>query len=268
MSVYKNDDPNHFKDAMNSIINQTYKPDEIVLVRDGPVDEKLQKEIDLFVALPIVSYIELDENIGLGKCLAIATAQAKNELLARMDSDDISLPDRFEKQVALFDDETISVVGGQIREFIQKDERIEYQKSRIVPITDKKIRKRLKTKNPMNHVTVIMRKKDLLAIGGYEDFLYHEDYLLWSKFIKRGYRLHNISENIVDVRIGKELYRRRGGYEYFKHSKNFQKYLLKSKLIWFPRYFLNVSIRFIVQVLLPTSLRGAFFKYATRKKTK
>ena len=264
ISVYKNDDCFMFSQAMNSIINQTLKPKDIVLVRDGQVGASLQLEIDKYINMECVNYYPLDTNVGLGKALDFALHQAKYEIIARMDSDDISRLDRFEIQYKFLEKNNVDVVGSNILEFndsIDKPVGIRY-----VPSNNKDIVNELKRRNPMNHVTVMMKKSVVIDCGGYIDFLYHEDYYLWIRIIEKGYILANINENLVYVRVGKEMYKRRGGANYFKASKKLQKTLLEKKLINKTEYFKNVMIRWLVQVILPSSIRGFVFKKLTRRK--
>ena len=135
---------------------------------------------------------------------------------------------------------------------------------RNVPTKDEDIKKYMKTRCAMNNVTVMFRKADLLSVGGYLDWYYNEDYYLWIRMWLKGLRFANIPEVLVRVRVGKDMYQRRGGRKYFKSELGIQNYMLKNKLISLPTYILNVLKRLIVQRLLPNRLRGWVFRTFAR----
>ena len=116
----------------------------------------------------------------------------------------------------------------------------------------------------MNLVTVMLKKKDVMAVGGFQDWYCEEDYYLWIRLVQNGYKFYNIQENLVNVRVGKDMYQRRGGYKYFRSEQRLQKYMLQHKLISLPRYVYNVLIRFAVQVAMPNSVRGWVFRKFAR----
>lgn len=263
MCVYKNDNPEHFKTAVESILNQTCKPDEVVLVVDGPVTDTLDEIITDYEKLDIFNVIRLPENVGHGNARRIGLEGCKNELVALMDADDISVPERFEKQLTVFEnDKKLSVVGGNISEFIDNTENT--VGSRIVPKKDAEIKEYIKKRCPMNQVTVMFKKTDVNNVGGYIDWYCEEDYYLWLRLALAGYKFSNINEILVNVRVGKEMYNRRGGIKYFKSEANLQRYMLRKKMITFPRYLINVTERLIIQVLMPNKLRGFVFQKFAR----
>ena len=264
MSVYKNDNTTDFKDAVLSIYEQTCPPDEIVLVIDGPIPIVLRKTIDaLKDRISILRVILLEQNMGHAIARQTGLDAAKNELCAVMDADDLSVPDRFEKQLKAFEEHPeVSVVGGLINEFIHKTDNV--VGTRIVPEKDADIKDYLKSRCPMNLVTVMLKKSDVMKVGGYEDWYCEEDYYLWIRLTLGGYKFYNIQENLVNVRVGEEMYQRRGGMRYFKSEAKLQKYMLSHKLISLPKYLYNVAIRFVVQVAMPNSVRGWVFQKFAR----
>ena len=267
MSVYKNDHPQYFKKAVNSIYSsQTVKPEEIILVVDGPVPEIITDAInELVQEIPILQILELKQNMGHAIARQTGLEAAKNELIAIMDADDIAVPKRFELQLKIFESNpNISVVGGIINEFIDTPENI--VGTRVCPEQDNDIKDYLKSRCPMNLVTVMFRKSDIQAVGGYKNWYCEEDYYLWIRLALAGYKFHNINENLVNVRVGQEMYRRRGGVRYFKSEARLQKYMYTNNLISFLRYLYNVLIRFVVQVMLPNSIRGLVFQKFARVK--
>ncbi len=264
MSVYKNDNSFDFADAIMSVYDQTCPPDEIILVIDGPVPQIMHDTINaLKEKISILKVIPLEQNMG---AIARQTGldAAKNDLCAIMDADDLSVPDRFEKQLKVFRKyPKLSVVGGLINEFIRTTDNI--VGIRIVPEQDADIKNYLKSRCPMNLVTVMFKKSDVMKVGGYQDWYCEEDYYLWIRLTLGGFKFYNILENIVYVRVGEEMYQRRGGKKYFKSEARLQKYMYEHKLISLPRYAYNVILRWVVQVAMPNKVRGWVFRTFARK---
>lgn len=265
MSVYKNDKPTEFLVAVRSIYNQTTAPNDIVLVVDGPVGDELKSAIsELEQEIPVMNIIWLPTNQGHATARQTGLEAAKNELCAVMDADDIAVPNRFEMQLQAFEEHPdVTVVGGIINEFIRTTENV--VGTRIVPEHDAEIKDYLKSRCPMNLVTVMLKKSDVMKVGGYLDWYCEEDYYLWIRLALAGYKFYNIQENLVDVRVGEEMYQRRGGWKYFKSEAKLQHYMWKHSVIGVCRYLYNVAIRFAVQVAMPNSLRGWVFRTFARK---
>jgi glycosyltransferase involved in cell wall biosynthesis len=213
MSVYAKDNHEHLKKAIDSVgLNQTLKPSQIVIVKDGPVSAKISKTIDeCRKTVPDINFtiVEKEFNQGLAAALNSGLMVCENEWIARMDADDISANERFEKQVEYISiHPEISVVGTCISEF-EKNEKLLIRK-RIVPAEHSDICIMAKTRNPVNHVSVMMKKDAVLKAGGYsEDFGTLEDYKLWLDLILQGYKIHNLPECLVKVRIGNGFINRR-----------------------------------------------------------
>lgn len=266
-SVYKNDNPSFVRIALESITAfQESNPSEIVLVVDGPISSELSLVIKDFESMyaGLFKIIWLDENRGLGNALRLGVENASNELIARMDSDDISARDRFSKQLAYLEaNPDVSIVGGQITEFIDEPSNIVGR--RDVPLSNEDIMAYMKHRCPMNHVSVMFRKSDVQGVGGYLDWPWNEDYYLWVRMAAGGCKFANLPDVLVNVRVGNEMYARRGGWPYFKSERGIQRLMLQKKMISLPRYWLNVSLRFCLQVLMPNSLRGWVFRTFARK---
>lgn len=265
MSVYGKDDPKFFRTAVESVLNQTVRPTEIILVVDGPVPVGLGREIaNLCSEFNLIRPIELEKNGGLGNALRIGMTEASNEIVARMDSDDIAHPDRFAKQLAfLKSNPEIDIVGGQIEEFINSPDNIVGK--REVPLSNKETKNWLRKRCPFNHMTVMMRKSKVIGVGNYIDWHYNEDYYLWIRMAEAGCNFANLPDTLVSVRVGKEMYQRRGGWKYFKSEKKLQDYMLSHGIISFPQYCFNTLIRFGVQVAIPNKVRGFIFQKLFRK---
>lgn len=265
MSVYKNDNSIDFVDAVLSIFNQTYPPNEIILVIDGPVPDMMLKTIEnLSEKTGIMKVIPLPKNMGHAIARQTGLEAANNDLCAVMDADDLSVPNRFEKQLKAFEEHPeVSVVGGLINEFIHTTDNV--VGTRIVPEKDSDIKEYLKSRCPMNLVTVMLKKSDVMKVGGYQDWYCEEDYYLWIRLALGGYIFYNIQENLVNVRVGEEMYQRRGGKKYFKSEARLQKYMLNHKLISLSKYAYNVLIRWIVQVAMPNKMRSWVFQTFARR---
>lgn len=264
MSVYHKEMPEYLRDSIDSMLNQTIKPDEIILVKDGPLTEELEKVLDEYECNSILNIIEIEENVGLGKALNTGLCKCRNDIVARMDTDDISKPDRCEKQLLrLKQDEAISVVGSVVGEFIG-------QTSNIITYKDvledyEAIGKRMKYRNPMNHPSVMYRKKDVIMAGNYQHWFLNEDYYLWIRMLQQGFKFSNIKEPLVLMRITDETYSRRGGWKYFITQKRLFDYMLKNRTINIFEYIYNNVIRFITRILIPNKVRKFMYLKILRK---
>ena len=262
MCVYEKDNPEWFDIAVESVLNQSIKPDEIVLVVDGPVPEVLKKVIQKYEGTDEVKVVWLEKNSGHGNARRIGLDHCKNELVALMDADDISVKDRFEQQIGIFKANDIDIVGGNIAEFIDDSENIIGYRN--VPVSDKDIKKYMKKRCPFNQVTVMFRKSAVQEAGGYLDWFCEEDYYLWLRMALKNCKMMNTGSVLVNVRVGKDMYARRGGKKYFESEVKLQKYMLKNKVIGYGTYTMNVLKRFIVQVVLPNKVRAWVFKKFAR----
>ena len=266
MSVYRNDNPDDFKIAVESISKkQTLKPDEIVLVVDGPVPETLEQTIkDLCTDVGSMKVLWQEKNQGLGKALEIGMSAVSNEFVARMDADDISAPNRFEKQIAYMKAHSdCDVLGGQISEFIDSPDNIVAY--RRVPLTTDECKRYYQDRDPLNHMTVMLRRSAVMAVGNYQPWHLDEDSFLWGRLLKAGYNIANLPDILVNVRVGEQMYARRGGWKYFKSDTGLLKWKLDNNLTSYGRFIYNYLVRFIVQVIMPNGMRSWIFKNLLRK---
>ncbi|MFR5633809.1 MAG: glycosyltransferase [Monoglobales bacterium] len=203
--------------------------------------------------------VYLPENQGHGNARRKSLEECTNELVALMDSDDISFSNRFEKQLSIFTDtENVDIVGGQITEFIGEPENITGK--RVVPESDTDIKKFMKKRCPMNQVSVMFKKTFYDKVGGYIDWFCEEDYYLWLRMAEAGGVFANVPETLVNVRIGNAMSARRGGLKYFFSEARIQKYMYSKRIISLPRFVYNVALRFGGEVLLPNGVRTYLFK--------
>lgn len=260
MSLYKKEKPEYLRLAIDSMINQTVPPDEIVIVEDGPLTDELYAVLDEY---PMLHRVKNETNLGLGLALNAGLKKCKNELVARMDTDDCSKPERCEKQLEFLNSNPdISVVGGQIEEFIELPDHIVAK--RIVPLKDIELKEFNKKRCPFNHVTVMFKKKDIIEAGSYQDWFWNEDYYLWIRLALAGKKFANLPDVLVLVRTGEDMYQRRGGIKYFQSEAKLQKFMLDNNIINKPRYLINISERLVLQVLMPNKLRGWIFRTFAR----
>ncbi len=266
MSVYKNDRPEWVRIAVESIsIRQTIQPNEIFIVVDGPIPETLSRElIALQNEIPTIHVEWCKENRGLGNALQHGMERVKNELVARMDSDDIAVPSRFEWQLEMFENnKNLSAASGHISEFIDKPDNIVGYRN--VPIGNGAIRSYMKKRDGLNHVAVMFKKSEVLKAGNYQDWYYNEDSWLWLRMCLYGCEFDNLNKVLVNVRVGKDMYARRGGWKYFKSEARLQKIRLDNHIITIPRYCWNICVHFVVKILVPNSVRGFIFRNLLRK---
>lgn len=210
MSIYKNEKPEYFINSVESMINQTLKPDEIVIVKDGELTEQLEKIIKTFCCEypKLFKIVSLKTNVGLGKALNEGLKACKNELIARMDTDDISIKERCEFQVnEFYNDNKLSIVGTVIDEFY--DEPTNIISSRVVPLEYKDILKFSKRRNPFNHPTVMYKKSDVIKCGYYGEYRRNQDFDLFVRMLNCGCIAKNINKSLLLFRANKDNLKRR-----------------------------------------------------------
>ena len=265
MSVYKNDKPEWLEIAIDSVVNQTLKPDEIILYVDGQVSEELDNKIsELCKKYSAIRLFRNEKNIGLGLTMQKGILECKNELIARMDSDDYSMPTRFEEELKFMRENDLDMVGSCVSEFIETIDNVVTEKK--VPLLHDDIVKFSKSRNPFCHPTIMFKKSKVLESGNYQDMKLCEDYYLWVRMIQSGCKTGNIEKPLVLMRTSIDLYARRGGYKYFKSQKQLFKYMRKTKYIGMFTYLKNSFIRFCVQVLMPNKMRQKFYNKKLRNK--
>ena len=268
ISVYKKDKPKFVRVALDSmLVDQSVKPDEIVLVLDGPVSYEIYRLLidykDKYEEL--LKVIKLKENQGLGNALRIGVENTKYDIVARMDSDDICSPNRFEKQLAFMEAHpSCDIVGGQITEFIDTPDNIVGK--RVVPCDNEAIYQYMRSQCALNQPTVMFKKRAVLEAGNYQDWFWNEDYYLWIRMMERGCVFANLPDVLVNMRSGLDQYGRRGGMKYFKSEIGIKKLMLEKGMITRNEYIVNYIQRFIIQLILPCSVRGWVLRTFARKR--
>lgn len=264
MAVYKKEKDEYLRAAMNSIWEQTVPTDDFVLVCDGPLTAELDIVIEeIKKEHSELSVVRLDKNSGLGNALNIGIKHCKNELVARMDSDDISRPDRCERQLKVFASHPdVSIVSGTVEEFTASTDKIEAR--RVLPEDQSEITPFAKQRNPFNHPCVMYKKSAVEKAGGYQELYLLEDYFLWVRMLQNGFAGYNITQPLLWMRAGPEMYRRRSGWKYAISQKALFKYMRDSGFIGYGQYVKSIVTR-SVSSLMPNVIREYMFKILMRK---
>ena len=265
MSVYHKEKPEYLKQAIESIQTQTLSTNDFVLVCDGPLNEQLDgviatKQQEMGESLNVV---RLAKNGGLGNALNAGINHCKNELVARMDSDDVAYPDRCEKQIAVFNIHSeVSICSGIVEEFTTDPNTVDTK--RVPPETNAEIVEFAKKRNPFNHPCVMYKKSAVEAVGSYQDFYLLEDYYLWLRMLMAGYRGYNIQEPLLHMRAGSDMYLRRAGWKYAKTQARVFKFMKQQGFIGEGQYIKSCVIR-SGSSLAPNWLRKFMFEKYLRK---
>jgi glycosyltransferase involved in cell wall biosynthesis len=243
IAVYERENPDFLELALRSVwFQQSLRPTEIVLVCDGPLTKELEHVIAIFKLRAPVKICVLEKNGGLGAALSKGLNLCSNELVARMDSDDISVSDRFEKQLKyIHDHPEIDILGANIAEFEESTDRI--CSYRRLPDNYNDIIHFAKRRNPLNHVTVVFRKSAVIKAGNYQPFQGYEDYHLWVRMLLNGSIICNIPANLVFVRIGNNMHSRRSGIKIFKQELKLLKEFLQLNFLSKEDYLTNILFR-------------------------
>lgn len=265
MSVYHKEKPEYLRQAIESIQAQTLSTNDFVLVCDGPLNEPLDsviaaKQQEMGESLNVV---RLAKNGGLGNALNEGIKHCKNELVARMDSDDIAYPDRCEKQIAVFNTHSeVSICSGIVEEFTIDPHTVDTR--RVPPETNAEIVEFAKKRNPFNHPCVMYKKSAVEAVGSYQDFYLLEDYYLWLRMLMAGYQGYNIQEPLLHMRAGSDMYLRRAGWKYAKTQAKLFKFMKQQGFIGEGQYIKSCVIRSGL-ALAPNWLRKFMFEKVLRK---
>ncbi|MGN7205173.1 glycosyltransferase [Pedobacter sp. SAFR-022] len=255
LSVYRQETPGNLKEALNSVIKQTLPPTEIVLVKDGPLPDALNRIIisyqleygDLF------KLVDIPVNAGLGNALAVGLRHCTYELVARMDTDDIAVPERFEKQIQfLIENPHVGIVGSNIEEFnsIPGD----LKRFKINPEHHEQLTRQIKLKSPFNHPSIIFRKQEVLNAGNYNgDLPLFEDYSLFLRLMANGTKFYNVQECLLYFRVkdGLETIKRRSGSHYLRKEFKFVNYAVRSGIFTRLDQVVYVCLKFPVRLMPP-----------------
>ena len=264
LSIYTKENPKYFNDCLKSLLEQSYLPNEIVIVKDGVITNELNEILEKFVLIyQNVKVVPLLTNHGLGFALNEGLKHCQYELVARMDTDDLAKPNRFERQVKFMENNPeIAVVGAWVEEFQDTPKNIISVRS--LPETSQKLVLYAKKRNPLNHPVVMFRKSEVMKAGGYQHFPLFEDYYLWARMIMNGAKLYNIQECLLSFRSSPEMYKRRGGFKYAIAEVKFLRVLKSIGFITNSECIINIATRFLIRIM-PNQLRRYIYQILLRK---
>ncbi len=248
MSVYAGEQSSYFRECLQSIYEQTVSVEEVVLVLDGPVGLELKECIEAYRDVLPIKLIELQKNCGLAAALNIGLGFCSEELIIRVDSDDLNYPNRFKLQYDfMIKNAEICVSSGQIDEFMCDPNEI--TSKRIVPLCHEDLVEFAKRRSPMNHPAVVFRRSKVEEVQGYPD-MYPEDYFLWWKIILSGGQIANISETLVKMRTNKNFYRRRG-LRFFRGEMKLLYFLRQKRILSYFEFSSLLFVRFVLRAVPP-----------------
>lgn len=244
MSIYDRENPTYLNACLESLYHQTTRSSEIILVLDGPIKQSLMEVINKWQAQLNMILVPLRVNVGLGNALNEGLKACSYELVARMDTDDLCLPERFEKQLAVFKQKSsIALCGSFIDEV--ECESTNYIATRNVKEFNDDIIKDGISRNPFNHMSIMFKKSAVMSVGSYKHMISMEDWYLWLRMLSNGYEGYNIQQTLARARAGKEMMSRRTGFKYVTYEAK----LAKQKARLFPQYALKSYFYFIVRSL-------------------
>lgn len=262
MSIYFKEKASYLVECLQSISKQSLPPGEVVIVEDGPLTEELYQVLTEFSDSLPIKRVVLAQNVGLGSALNEGFNHCNYDFIARMDTDDICHPERFEKQLAIMLDNDVDVCGCWVGEFDSCCDVISgYRKT---PVLHDDIIKYASSRNPLNHPSVMYKKQVVLSVNGYEDVLFFEDYHLWLKLIVWGASFYNIPAALVLMRAGTGQISRRRGLRYALFEFDFFKRCMKEKLLTPTAAIKNIILRFPLR-LLPSNLLKSIYIYIRGK---
>ncbi len=260
MSVYSRERPEYLRQSIQSIFSQTVPTNDFVLICDGPLPAGLDKVIEAFSSEreDVLHVVRLEKNQGLANALNIGLPICKNDLVARMDSDDIAFPNRCELQLRKFQENPeLTIVGGAIDEFEDTPEKVTSHKH--MPESHEELLRYARVRNPFNHPTVMYRKAAVIDAGGYPDNLLHEDYALWGNLLMSGAKGCNLPNTLCYMRVGNGMYRRRGGIRYLRQAVKLRWQLYRRGLYTLPS-FIGVTFVLTIVCLLPNPIRKYVYR--------
>ncbi|WP_225748993.1 glycosyltransferase [Paraeggerthella sp. Marseille-Q4926] len=266
MSVYGKESPQYLRESIESLLAQTVKPYEIVVVEDGFLTPELDCVLNRFDnsypgLFKLVSY---KENRGLGFALEQGVLSCECEFIARMDTDDVAHPRRIEKQLDAFEaDPFLDMLGSQVIEFVSSPK--EPVSCSDLPEEPKDIAEYSKRRNPFRHPSMMFKKSKVIEAGNYSsDFLFFEDWDLFNRMLSHGCKARNLHEVLVAMRVSVDFFARRGGRKYLGHAYEFKKAQLRSGY-FAPADFCVSFFPHAAVCMMPNSIRSFVYKRLLRK---
>ena len=264
MSVYDKEKPEWFRASLDSVLAQTCQPAEILIMQDGPLTDALYAVLDEYMGkYPCIRTVAMEGHVYLGRALAAGVEACRYELIARMDTDDLARPDRFARQLSFMNEHTeVAAVGGYMEEFFDGSD---FRQIKTMPTEPDEVLKFARYRNPLNHMTVMFRRSVVLEVGNYRHFLFMEDYDLWVRMLGKGFALANIPEVLVEARTSTDLYKRRGGWNYFRQYVSHRRNQRKEGLLNRKAYVISLILS-CVMTLQPAWLRKLTYRKLLRRR--
>ncbi|MCD7955285.1 MAG: glycosyltransferase [Lachnospiraceae bacterium] len=266
MSVYQKENPDYLDRALKSNLDdQTLQPDQLVLVCDGALNPALDAVIQKYEEkyAKVFETHRLEKNGGLGNALNYGLQFCKYELVARSDSDDVCLPDRFKKQITYMESHPeVSASSGTIDEFdtdYNKPQRVKH-----MPLTNEDILEYTKKRNPLNHMATVFRKSDVIEVGSYQQIQYLEDYYLWVRLLAAGKKLGNLDDLLVHACVGNGMVERRGDKRYIEGWSKMDKYMIKHGMMSQGQHIVNIG-KLWIWCLVPGKVRTMIYEKVLRR---
>ena len=258
MSVYEKEQAAYLNECLKSLVCQSLPPSEIILVEDGPIPADLINIIEKYSLILPIKIVRIEKNGGLAAALNVGLKHCTNELIARMDTDDVSLPYRFERQVKYMSSHPhIDVSSAWIEERDERMANVLFVKK--LPLEHDEILKFSKKRNPISHPVSIFKKSAVMSVGGYPD-IFPEDYALWSIMLVNKFRFSNIQETLLYMRTGPDFMRRRG-FNFFKGEVRLLNYQKSTGFLSWYEFFISLLIKVVLR-LSPLKFREFLYKFA------
>lgn len=266
LSVYKKENPLFLKKSLDSVFSQTRKADEVVLVEDGPLTLELDTVIEEFASKePTLKLVKLEKNQGLGRALNAGMKQCTYNYVARMDTDDICFPNRFEKQMAFIDEHPdVELLGSWTQEFTEDENGMRLMSLKKFPETNEEIYEFGRKRNPFEHPSVIFRKSSVIAAGEYVHCYLFEDYFMWARMMLNNAVMYNIPEPLLYFRMTTDSFERRGGWNYAVKEVHNLWMFKQVGFFSFGEFLKNAITRFPVRVM-PNKMRKFVYNKFLRK---
>ncbi|AOM41732.1 glycosyltransferase [Xenorhabdus hominickii] len=258
MSLYKNENTKYLYKCLESLYEQKLQAEEIIIVFDGDIGIELETIVFEWKSKLPIKIVRIEKNVGLGQALNLGLLQCNNNIIARMDTDDICLPDRFIKQIPyIYQHQDIAVLGSNIFEYDEEISSLISQKS--IPISHEDILKFIKKRNPFNHMSVVFRKNMIINSGSYQHHNLMEDYNLWIRVVSNGYKVENLPDRLLKVRAGNSMIKRRRGLDYIGSEYKLAKLKIENNIDNLTSIYMIFLQRSLIRIL-PISLLSTLYK--------
>lgn len=267
MSIYAKENPAFLQMSLDSLIAQSVPPEEVLIVKDGLLTDDLQEVIDKFGELhpTLLTVVAYPKNQGLGYALMRGVPECRNDIIARMDSDDYAFPTRMAEELTAMQEDSLDMVGSQIVEFV--DDPQHPVATSTLPVLSNEIVSYSKKRNPFRHPSIVFKKSKVLEAGNYNsEFLYFEDWDLFNRMLSIGCRARNIDHPLVAMRVSEDFYSRRGGPSYLPYIWKFKTAQLKRGYFTFSEFLIS-TVPHIAVCLIPNSLRSFIYTHLLRKRS-